>query len=347
MNETIQTREATGSLSRWMRIAPVIALVLLSPIISELLSGSTRITTIFVLIPEIGIWGCGTLIIRYLVRRQHKGWVAILLLGIALGMAEEFVIQQTSLAPLVGVDPNHIYARWLGVNWVYLLWVLGFECVWVVILPIQLAELIFPDRRDDPWIGRRGLWIASIAFILASFMAWYSWTQVYAPMITHQPAYQPPWISIGIGVAVIAALALGAATLQPGGQARQGRVKPAPRPGVVGVAAFMIAGLWNLLILIAYGALPTLPVSIPILASLLLAGVTFRLIRFWTANINWQDAHRLALVFGTTLATLVDGWIILGVTKALPVDRIGQVAFNLIALFCLILLSRRPQFHQG
>ena len=42
------------------------------------------------------------LMIRDLVRRRRQGWRAMLLLGIALAIAEECLIQQTSLAPLVG-----------------------------------------------------------------------------------------------------------------------------------------------------------------------------------------------------------------------------------------------------
>src|SRR6516165_476477 len=104
------------------RAAPVVTLLLLSTVIAEVLFGATRITTLFVLLPQIGTWGCAALIIRDLVRRRRRGWPAILLLGVALAVAEEAVIQQTSLAPLVGVDPDRVYGRVLGVNWVYLLW---------------------------------------------------------------------------------------------------------------------------------------------------------------------------------------------------------------------------------
>jgi hypothetical protein len=41
--------------TRWQRVGPVITLLLLSPIIAEVLSGSTRITTLFVLIPSTGV----------------------------------------------------------------------------------------------------------------------------------------------------------------------------------------------------------------------------------------------------------------------------------------------------
>jgi len=126
--------------SRRRRAAPVVTLLLLAPVTAEVLFGTTRVTTLFVLVPQIGAWGCGALIIRYLARRLSKGWRAILLLGIALAVAEECVIQQTSLAPLVGVNPDEVYGRAFGVNWVYFLWALGYESIWAVVLLVCLAR---------------------------------------------------------------------------------------------------------------------------------------------------------------------------------------------------------------
>src|SRR3954447_25508341 len=116
--------------------APVVALLLLAPIISELLFGTTRITTIFVLLPQIGTWGCSALLIRELARRRRLSGMAILLLGMALAVAEECIIQQTSLAPLVGTSADHVYGKIIGVNWVYFLWALVYESVWAVVIPI-------------------------------------------------------------------------------------------------------------------------------------------------------------------------------------------------------------------
>src|SRR5258705_564637 len=112
------------------RVAPVITLLVLAPVIAEFLFGATHLTTLYLLIVQVGAYGCAALIIRDLVRRQYKGWVAILVLGIAYALVEECVMLQTSLYPLFAVDPNHIYGRTLGVNWIYLLCLLGYESVW-------------------------------------------------------------------------------------------------------------------------------------------------------------------------------------------------------------------------
>ena len=80
--------------------APIWTLILLAPFIAEVLSGSTRTSILFVYLPEVMVWGVGALFCRELVRRWRAGGVSLLLLGFALSIAEEFIIQQTSLAPL-------------------------------------------------------------------------------------------------------------------------------------------------------------------------------------------------------------------------------------------------------
>src|SRR5690349_15511612 len=118
---------ADRSRSRASRLAPAATLLVVAPVIGEVLSGATRLSYIIVLVPEIMVWGCGALIIREVVKRWNGGWTSVLLLGLALAVAEEFVIQQTSLAPLPWLGETPIYGRVWGVNWVYFLFMLGYE----------------------------------------------------------------------------------------------------------------------------------------------------------------------------------------------------------------------------
>lgn len=95
------------------------------------------------------VWGGGALLIRYVVRKCQLGWKNMLFLALVLSVAEEFLIQQTSIAPPVIHLKGVTYARALGINYVYLLWALIYESVSAVILPIYLTELIFPERKKD------------------------------------------------------------------------------------------------------------------------------------------------------------------------------------------------------
>jgi len=329
------------TLSAWGRAAPVVTLLLLSPVIAEVLFGATRVTTLFVLLPQIGTWGCAALIIRDVARRRRRGWLAILLLGIALAVAEEWVIQQTSLAPLVGVDPKQAYGRAIGVNWVYFLWALGYESIWAVLLPVQLTELIFPGRRDEAWLGRRGLVISAVVFLLASVVAWYTWTQLFVPRFYPESAYQVPLSSVVVALTAIVALTAAALGPKPPRRPEPGTTRPSPRPWQVGLAALALGLPWFALVFLAYGAFPTLPAVIPLAAGIALAGVAFALIAHWSGRPAWQDLSRLALIFGALIASMVAGFLVFRVGGALPIDWIGKLALNVIAVGLLYRLARR------
>ena len=184
-------------------VLPALTLMVLAPVIAEVLSASTRISFIVVLIPEILVWGGGALLIRELVRRWGGGWTSMWLLGLGLAIAEEFLIQQTSLAPLPWIGDKLQYGRMYGVNWIYFLYMLGYESVWVVLVPVQLTELIFPERRERLWLGTRGMVIVAILFLPGAFLAWFGWTQIARPNTFHVAKYVPPTGTMACGALAI------------------------------------------------------------------------------------------------------------------------------------------------
>jgi hypothetical protein len=327
-------------ISRWQRTGPIIALLLLSPVISEVLYGATRISVIFVLIPEILTWGCGALIIRESVRRWNKGWPSMLLLGLALAVAEEWVIQQTSIAPLVGLA-KHAYGRVWGVNWVYFLWALGYESVWVVLVPVQLTERLFPARREQPWLRTRGVVIASLVFVVGGCMAWYGWTQRARVMIFHMPPYSPPTLYLVAAVVVIVLLVLAAYTI-PAGPSRHSEVSPnaAPSPLLLGMIVTALGSAWAAFVLLGFGCLPAVPYSLALAAGLAWCSLTLFLMQRWTSSSNWGDTHRFALVFGGILGCMLGGFAVFKVGGALRIDWIGKAILNVAAVAWLIMIGR-------
>ena len=327
-------------ISRWQRAGPVVALLLLSPVISEVLYGATRISVIFVLVPEILTWGCGALIIRESVRRWNRGWPSMLLLGLALAVAEEWVIQQTSIAPLVGLA-KHAYGRVWGINWVYFLWALGYESVWVVLVPVQLTELLFPSRREQPWLRTRGLVIASLVFVLGACMAWYGWTQRARVMIFHMPPYSPPPRYLAAALAVFVLLIL-AAYAMPSAHSRHNEVSPnaAPSPVLLGMIVTVLGSAWAAFVLLGFGSVPAVPFSLALAAGLAWCGLTLFLMRRWTSSSNWGDTHRFALVFGGILGCMLGGFAVFQLGGALRIDWIGKAILNAAAVAWLIMVGR-------
>lgn len=331
---------------RSQHIGPVAALLFLSPFISEVLYGATRLSVIFVLIPEILTWGCGALLIRECVRRWHKGWQSLLLMGLALAVAEELVIQQTSIAPLVGLA-QHAYGRVWGVNWVYLLWALGYESVWVVVVPVQLVELLYRGRRNELWLRTRGLAISSIVFVLGACVAWYGWTQRARVLVFHMPPYSPPPLYLLAGVGVILLLVLSAYVL-PSDRTREASVAPrcAPGPSTVGLVLCALGAPWSAFVLLGFGAFPTVPFELALVAGLAWAVLSFFLVRRWSSATGWSDAHRFASVFGGILACMLGGFLVFKAGGALRIDWIGKTVLNVVAVVWLLSVRRkaRPRF---
>lgn len=329
----------SATLHAWGRAAPIMTLFLLPAIIAELLYGSTPITNLTPLVPEILVYGSAALLIRELVRRRGTGWLGIVLLGIAFAVAEECVILQTSLLPgLFGMDPQHVYGRALGVNWVYLVFLVGYETVWAVVLPIQLVEVIFPDRRDSAWLDARGLAAATILFVIGSAAAWYLWSHVALQRFPAAHGYRAPVLTVALAlltIAVLMALSLARRRSVPAPWVAERR---APRPWLVGLTAFLLGLLWLILALTAFNVAPSLNPLIPIALAAAWAGGAVLLVRRWARRFDWRDGHRLALIFGAMVASMLMGFPVAGVLGG-PVAVIGKLVLNLLALALLAALA--------
>jgi hypothetical protein len=327
-------------------ITPALALIVLSPVIAELLSGATRLSTIFALIPEMMVWGCGTLLIRETARRRGLGWSALLLMGLGLSIAEEFIIQQTSLAPLPWLKTSSMYGRALGVNWIYFLFMLGFESVWVVLVPIQVTEFIFRERRTEPWLRMRGFVVTAVVFILGSRIAWYGWIKRVRPMVFHVPPYHPPALTILSGALAIVFLVLASLNLRPRGPSAS--VATPPAPGAVGVITFALGLPWYGIIILAFTStskLTALPFWIPMIGGIAWAGMVFLIIRRWSSSVGWRDVHRYALTFGAMLVPMVGGFA--GSNLWPRIDLIGKSVLDVIAVLLLIALGRVVRTTRG
>jgi hypothetical protein len=322
--------------SRWQRIGPIVTLLLLAPVIAEVLPGFTRFSVIFVVVPEIMTWGCGGLLIREYAQRWNKGWTCMLLLGIALAVAEEWVIQQTSIAPLVGLARS-AYGRVWGVNWVYFLWAVGYESVWVGLIPAKLTELLFAERRNARWLQTRGFVIAHVVFVIGAFMAWYGWTQRARVKIFHLPPYSPPPLYIVGALIVIGLLILAArampASVPPAGDAGAGKAHAA---WLVAVAGTVLGTGWAAYVLIAFAWLPTLPVLEALTGGMAWCVVTFFLVRRWSAGSGWGEAQRFALLLGAVLGCSLGGYASFATGGALRVDWIGKSVIDVAAVLSFI-----------
>ena len=334
------TESATTTPVRAGYKGPIWTLILLAPLIAEVLSGSTRLSFIFVYIPEVMVWGCGTLLCRELVRRWRAGTTSLLLLGLALSVAEEFVIQQTSIAPLPFPGANADYGRFVGVNWLYFLFMLGYESVWVVVVPITATELLFPMRRSQSWLRKGGIIAVCSVFAFGSFIAWLSWTQ-FARRNMHAAIYHPPLIALASGVAAILLLIGLSHALRGVGGEMGASASSAPASQLIawfaGIAALVMGCAWFKLIAMLFTPIHT-AVWIPLTAGFAGAGLSYMLFRALSSG-AWSDMQRWAVSFGATLACMAASSISSAGYK--HSDFVAKIVIDALSFIALLLLGMK------
>jgi hypothetical protein len=262
----------------------------------------------------------------------------LLILGLALSFAEEFIIQQTSLAPLPFPGSHADYGRLWGMNLVYLLFMLGYESVWVVLVPVQVTELFFPRQAALPWLRKRGATAACVAFIVGSRIAWYGWTQKARPRL-HAAPYHPSWGMITLGLSAIVTLIALAYFVRSFGRPSPTDQRPAVPAWLGGLTAFVMGSAWCQLIAQNFIPKPVQPFWIAIIAGLAWAALAFTLFLWWSSRPAWSEVHRFAAAFGATLACMAPPY--LNVACWPTIDRAGKMIFDALALVGFILLAKK------
>jgi hypothetical protein len=323
---------------------PALLLMITAPLLTEVLPGATRFSSIFVFPIEVIVWGGGALMIRYAVRRWRLGWLSMLLLAFALALAEECIIQQTSLAPLVIRLKGVTYARAFGVNYVYLLWALIYEPTFVVFLSVYLVELIFPGRKERLWVNKTGFFVLIPLFLLGSLLAWFSWTHIARTKIFKMPVYHLPVVSAIISFALIGALiylALSSfknkAGLLPSAQPRGLSPLRPLAPWLLGIAGALWAVPLFGLVLLGFGIDPAFPPLIAIGGGIILFWLALFFVPKWATHQAWRRGHIYALIFGVMFGSMAISF--LGFIGTPGADLNFKIITNVIAVFLMIRLG--------
>jgi hypothetical protein len=323
--------------SRMRRMLPALTLMLLAPLIAEVLPGATRISSIFVLPIEIAIWGGGAVLIREAVRRFKLGWLNMLLLAIALAVAEECLIQQTSFAPLVIKLKGEEYARAFDLNYVYFLWALIYESLFVVFIPVGLAELIFRGRHQQGWLSATGVAIICLLFLPACFLAWFTWTQIARVKVFHLEAYHPPLshiVAAALTIAALVALALGPLRRRIAQPPKA--IRP-PHPALLfllsGIATAVLFGL----VLLGFGIQPSFPPPLAVAIGLGLAALIVAFVPRFYAHESWNHWHDVGILYGAIITNMAVFFV--GFIGSMPLDFYGKVILNALAVVLLLRLA--------
>ena len=313
-------------------ILPILTLLILPPLLAEVLYGSTYLSVLFLIIPEIGIYGCYNVIVRYLINRYELNNIAILLFGIVFALFEQGLIRQTALAPLAVIAPEGSYGRFYDVNWIYLIWSLGYQGIWGVFIPQKMYELLFPKQKNK--IKIFGIILALFAFLISCIAEWYSWTQIAYPQYNNTQAYQPSQnILLGFLITITLLIIL-AFIFKTNKKKKIKNEEKIPYIILICLTTFILALSWFWLLLFAFGAFPSIPLFQPIIFSIIIAFVAYTGLSYWSKSSYWTDATSIAVISSVLGASMLAGFVTTGITN--DIDIFAKIIFDIFAMVILI-----------
>ena len=298
------------------RTLPVLTLFILSPWIAEVLFGATPLSRLGSLLVVAPLYGGGAILIRELARRRDSGWERIFLLGAAYAIIEEGLAIQSIFNPNL-FNAGLLGGRALGVNWVWSLWTIGYHIVWSISLPIFLTELLFPGRRSEPWLGRVGLVIVGVLYVLGVLAI----AAIYRFVVA--PDFQPPLL-LNLFAALAAIVLVLLALTRPARPFVKLSNKPdgnVPSPWIISLLGFLMSALWFGLLNLPQPLRQGGWLLIPVILNLTLLFGFASLIQRWSSHEAWNDLHRLGLIFGPLIMVMVSGSFF--VTAGNRLDQFG------------------------
>lgn len=308
-------------------LAPAIALFFTAPLVAEYLLGDLPITILPALIVLAPLYGCGALLIREIVRRAGRGWPSIIVLGMAYAIFEEAFTTQSLFNPnylhlnMHLLDPAYIPS--LGISAWWTLWMLNVHAAWSIATPIALIEACVPNRAATPWLGRAGMLVTAVLFVLGA-------VGNALISIKHDHYFASP---LQFTSAALACIALIAIALWLPRKAERPQTGVAPNPIFTGIFALVFASVCLIL--------PKSWGWLAFAAMLACDFVVIVAVRLWSRSTSWNLRHVLALASGAALAY---GWHSFLQPSVVPASHAAVLASHVIftlAAICLVWFAAR------
>jgi hypothetical protein len=313
---------SAASRSSWVRRnPPLFALIFLSFGIPELLTGSTTVPGLVTsanLLLGVPLYGSGVLLVRESALRWRKGWVGVLLLGLAYGIVEEGIATKTMINPSAGAAGDlGVYGHFLGVNWIFAVEIDLFHAIYSIALPILLVALIWPERRAERFASDRGLVVALAILAGIAALGYEVFTRSYFPSV--------PVLAFLVGA--IVALVIAFLLFPAQWFLLRGRT-PTARPREFGlVAGAFVFALFGLTLL---SPILRVPPVLVIAGQILLSALTFR---FLLRRVGFERNELAKVAFAAGLLSFWVPWDI-------ALELLGDTGVLLVPLLLYYLLYR-------
>ncbi|NKI41552.1 hypothetical protein HFV08_09925 [Streptomyces sp. LD120] len=285
------------------RVRAAWTLALLTTLCAELTFTAVAVPSTWVLLPLLLVmYGAGVLLVREAVVRSGGGWPSLVLLGLAYQLSEDGLGLQALNSPDM-YDAADWGLRALGINWTYWESQIGVHVVLSVLLPVMIADLLFPHLRGRAYLRGGGLTVTGVLAVLGVVGL-----RVFVSA-TEDSGYRTPlgWTLVYlVAIALLAWLALRVLPRRRPRNTVQSE-RRAPRPGVVGFVSLYLtmAFLTTLLPLgldgdLLFGDAMSQPFRL--IAAAMTAVPFAWLAARWRSAGNWTDRHRLWLIGGILIS---------------------------------------------
>lgn len=320
----VESSSSPGKPPLLRRLAPALALLVLSPVCAEYLIGYDQIighpweliSGLLLLAP---LYGTVAVIIREVTRRTGRGWPTILLLSMAFGVVEAGLIDQSLFNPHSFSDASWAEGRLptlipaLGISVHNVLGFVGGHVIWSFAAPIVVIESCVPQLADRPWLRRGGMTAMVALYALAVVIFFHEHTKKFMA----SPA------QLGIAATVALTLAVTAFVLPRRRATVPGRVPP---PWLAGGGAVVLLATHQLVP-------PSWSGTAVDGAVLVLGG---GLLLYWSRRERWGRLHALmvggaALVVNAGLSFAVE-------PLGAPTSHVAKYGANVVLMLAVVAL---------
>ncbi|RLP92022.1 hypothetical protein EAD89_09880 [Micromonospora sp. BL4] len=324
------------------RLLPVVALLLLAPWAAECSWGGFTLDDFLPVLIFLGpMYGGAAILIRETARHLGAGWPAIVLLAAAFGVLQAGLVDQSLFNPGYLNDTEYADTRaaaeatlvpGLGFSVRQAFDYVGNHIALTICAPIVLVEsFLGPDRRLRPWLGRPGLAVVGVIYLLGSLLIFSD---------SGRTGFLASPLQLTFAAAVV--LALIATALLPRWRHPHPRhARRAPGP------------VWVGLVVVVHFGTEVTPGWPGMVIALALAAGTAGLLAFWSSRAGWGQRHVLAagtasLVTAAAFAYLVPPYSPATPSAALAADvAVSVVTVALIGGAWWRLRRASPVVHLG
>ena len=164
-----------------------------------------------------------------------KGWPTIFLLALAYAAIEEGLVCQTLFDPsYYGFELlREAYIPFLGMGMWWTLFVLTLHTIWSISVPIAIVESLIPERATTPWLGRPGLAVVLVLYVLGCVL-------IFSGTYRQEQFMATTTQRLGITAFTIALIAAAFRV----GQQKIHSDRTVPSPWQVGAFSFLISSLF-------------------------------------------------------------------------------------------------------